>query len=87
MDSNFLCSIQSRQSHVFAIFRGGKDVSCFHFSLFGVSFSFSFNDPEKEGRVLGIQITIFMSIPNKRSLDGLFMFKESENNLIHSISK
>ena len=88
MDSNFLCSIQRRRSRDFVIFCGGQYVSCFQFSFsLEVSFLFSFNGPEKDGRVLNIQVTVYMSSHDKRSLDGLFMLKELEKNLIHSVSK
>ena len=87
MDSNFLCSSQRRRSHAFARFHGGKDLSCFQFSFLGVSFSFNFTDPEKEGRVLSIQVVGFMSTRDKGSFDIFLMFKESEKNLIHSVSK
>ena len=87
IDSNLLCSVQRRQSHSFSIFHGVKDLSCFQFSFFGVLFSSSFNESKKEGRVLGIEVTRFMSSHDKGVLDGLFVFKESEKNLIHSISE
>ena len=87
MDSNFFCSVQRKQSRVYARFCEGKDLSCFHFSFLGVSFSFNFNEPKKEGRVLGIQVVGFMSSHDKGSLDGIFVFKESKKNLIHSVSE
>lgn len=68
-------------------FGGGKDVSFFQFSFFGVYFSFSFSNLKNEGRVLGIQVAIFMSICDKGLFDILFMFKELGKNLIHFISK
>ena len=52
-----------------------------------VSFSFRFNKPEKDGRVLDIQVARFMSSYDKGLLDDLFVFKDLEKNLMHSVSK
>lgn len=92
VDSNFLCFDQKVKESCFcniSWIKGCKLLPILFFFLVGggLSFLFNFNKPKKEGRVLGILIIGYMSSHDKGLLDGLFMFKESEKDLIYSISK
>ena len=57
------------------------------FYFFGVSFSFSFNETKNDKRILDVQVDFFISIRDEGMLHDFYLFKESEKNLRHSISK
>ena len=86
VDSNF-CSLFKGDRVVLLQYFSREKVILFPILFLVVSLLFSFNNPKKVGRALGVQVIGFMSRRDKVLLHGLFMFKESRKNLIHYVSK
>jgi hypothetical protein len=86
VDSNF-CSLFKGTKSCFYKNLKREGVKFFPILFLGVFLSFNFDDPEKDRRILGVQVIGFMSSRDKVLLDDLFMFKELEKNLTHFISK
>ena len=85
VDSNF-CALF--KSDVVMSQTSDENLNGFLFSFFGgCPFHTTLTSLKMEKRMFGFHVARFMSIHNKGFLNRLSVFKELENNLIHSISK